>query len=240
MEVCIVDKNVATALSFVLGGGLGAFIAYKVCKKKYEKIAKEEIESIKKKYVPGYGDVHSERCPLGSDEHTEDVESAENAENNTHDTVTVDTETGEVTVETHKFDSMFEDEDDDDRPNMIIDRSDVAREQAIERAKYESLLAGLGYVEPDPSEFDDPKYQVPYAIAYQEFEENRLGYKKESLYYHYEDDILVDEDDYIVNNYDNIGGVDTLDLDNFDGYDDVRSMFIRNDRIKTLYEIILV
>lgn len=197
------NKNVATALSFVLGGGLGAFITYKVCKKKYEQIAKEEIESIKKRYIPGY-------------------------------TVTVDSVTGEVTVETHKFDSMFDDED-DDRPNMIIDRSDVAKEQAIERAKYANVLKGLGYAEPDPSEFDDPKYQVPYIITPDEFGE-KDGYDIISLTYYHNDGVLADDMDERIDDYEDIIGKDALD--HFGDYED-DSVFVRNDRLKADYEILL-
>lgn len=221
------NKNVANALSFVLGGGLGAFIAYKVCKKKYEQISKEEIESIKKRYIPGYGvpGVHSGRYPWGSDE---------KVEADTNETVTVDSVTGEVTVETHKFDSMFDDKD-DDRPNMIIDRSDVAKEQAIERAKYANVLKGLGYAEPDPSEFDDPKYQVPYIITPDEFGE-KDGYDIISLTYYHNDGVLADDMDERIDDYEDIIGKDALD--HFGDYED-DSVFVRNDRLKADYEILL-
>lgn len=74
----------------------------------------------------------------------------------------------------------------------------------------------------------------PYVIPPEEFGEVE-GYDRFSLTY-YNDEVLVDEDDELVDDVDDVVGSDSLN--HFGDYED-DSVFVRNDRLKCDYEILL-
>lgn len=74
----------------------------------------------------------------------------------------------------------------------------------------------------------------PYVIAPENFGELD-NYEKVSLTY-YDDKVLVDEDDELVEDVDDVVGLDSLR--HFGEYED-DSVFVRNDRLKCDYEILL-
>lgn len=103
--------------------------------------------------------------------------------------------------------------------------------------KYESIIQKSGYT--DYSRGAEKKkgevfVEKPYVISPEEFGEFE-EYEKISLTY-YSDEVLADENDEEVNDVDEIVGEESLT--HFGEYED-DSVFVRNDRLKCDYEILL-
>lgn len=79
-----------------------------------------------------------------------------------------------------------------------------------------------------------PKVKPPYVISPDEFGEID-EYATETLYY-YSDNVLADDQDNIIEDADNVIGIGSLT--HFGEYED-DSVFVRNDREETDYEILL-
>lgn len=111
--------------------------------------------------------------------------------------------------------------------------------------EYASKLQEEGYTnyaemasekKPEPTESNKKTYgkEAPYVISPDEFGE-LYDYEKISLTY-YSDGVLADDDDEIVDDVDEIIGIDSLK--HFGEYED-DSVFVRNDQKKCDYEILL-
>ena len=79
----------------------------------------------------------------------------------------------------------------------------------------------------------DKKMDRPYVISPDEYNEE-YGYRAHTLVY-YADHVLVDDNDDIVDNAEDIIGLDSLN--HFGEYED-DSVFVRNDKLKCDYEIL--
>jgi hypothetical protein len=176
-------------MMFVLGAAVGSIVTWHYVEKKYEQIAQDEIDSVKK--------VFFKREIADLNEESEDI----------------DTRT--------KADYTKE------KPNVV---------------EYAAWLRKQGYtnysdispenekeVEKEPMTVDKP-----YVIAPEEFGEFD-DYEKISLTY-YADQVLADDNDELVNDVENVVGFDSLN--SFGEYED-DSVFVRNDRLKCDYEILL-
>jgi len=169
---------------FVLGAAVGSVVTWKYVEKKYERIAQDEINSVK--------EVFSKRVA----EFTED--------------------TKEVQI---KADNAKE------KPN-IIEYAARLREQGY--TNYSDMV-------PDEKPEEEESMSVDkYVIAPEEFGELD-DYDTISLTY-YADQILADENDVIVDDIEDVVGFDSLN--SFGEYED-DSVFVRNDRLKCDYEILL-
>ena len=108
--------------------------------------------------------------------------------------------------------------------------------------EYAAWLRKRGYtnysdmVDEKPEEVKEEPMSVdkPYVIAPEEFGELD-GYETISLIY-YADQILADDNDVIVDDIEDVVGFDSLN--SFGEYED-DSVFVRNDRLKCDYEILL-
>ncbi len=170
---------------FVLGAAVGSVVTWKYIEKKYERIAQDEINSVK--------EVFSKRVA----EFTED--------------------TKEVQI---KADNAKE------KPN-IIEYAARLREQGY--TNYSDM------VDEKPEEEESMNIdKPPYVIAPEEFGELD-DYDTISLTY-YADQILADDNDEIVEDIEDVVGFDSLN--SFGEYED-DSVFVRNDRLKCDYEILL-
>lgn len=101
-----------------------------------------------------------------------------------------------------------------------------------ERVEYSNMVKELGY-----SNEEGGPVNVglkPYVIAPDEFGELE-HYQQITLFYH-SDGILVDEDEEVIDDIDETIGVESLK--HFGEYED-DSVFVRNDRTRTDYEILL-
>ena len=103
-------------------------------------------------------------------------------------------------------------------------------------AEYAAILKkeGYDYSKSNASKAKEPAFKKPYVITPEEFGEFD-EYEKISLTY-YADQVLADENDEIMEDADIVVGLDSLS--HFGEYED-DSVFVRNDRLKCDYEILL-
>lgn len=118
--------------------------------------------------------------------------------------------------------------------------ADSEEEQKVDQndiREYAAQIQKQGYT--DYANNAKPRTEVsevkaPYVIEPEEFGE-KDGYDRISLTY-YADGVLTDDQDAIVEDVDDVVGIDSLD--HFGEYED-DSVFVRNDRLKADYEILL-
>ena len=172
-------------MTFVLGVAVGSVVTWKYVEKKYEKIAQDEIDSVK--------EVFSKR----EAEFTEDTEAR-------------------IKVDNAK-----------EKPS-VIEYAARLREQGY--TNYSDMA------DEKPEEMKEAPMTVdqPYVIAPEEFGELD-DYETIGLIY-YADQILADDNDVIVDDIEDVVGFDSLN--SFGEYED-DSVFVRNDRLKCDYEILL-
>ena len=107
------------------------------------------------------------------------------------------------------------------------------KEEDVNYMKYAAMLAENGYVNYNEKDKTEPKTDSDiYVIAPDVFGE--IGYTEVSLTY-YNDGVLVDENDEVVDDIENMIGFDSLS--HFGEYED-DSVFVRNDKLKIDYEIL--
>lgn len=116
---------------------------------------------------------------------------------------------------------------------------DSVKETFSKRAKYNDILEQEGYnrssetEETKPVKVEEKEVDGPYVIPPEEFGELD-GYSTVSLTY-YSNGTLTDDTDEPIDDIDEIVGLDSLDT--FGEYED-DSVFVRNDSLKTDYEIL--
>lgn len=167
---------------FIAGAAVGSLLTWQFLKTKYEEIAQEEIDSVKKTY--------SKR-----EEKRQYIESKKLSGN-----------TGD----------------------MIDEEDEIIRKKAVKEVN--QIIEDNNYA----SEINEVTRDQHYIIRPDEFGEYD-DYDTISLTY-YADNILTDEDDEIVEDIENKIGFDALN--HFGEYEE-DSVFVRNDRIKCDYEILL-
>lgn len=118
-------------------------------------------------------------------------------------------------------------------PKPVVKQDDSLYRAVVKKNNY------ANYSDVDSSgetanEDKQKKIDKPYVISPDEFGEFE-DYEKVSLTY-YTDEILADENDDLVEDVDDIVGLDSLN--HFGEYED-DSVFVRNDRVKCDYEILL-
>ena len=160
-------EAINNAIAFAVGAAIGAAVTWKFVKTKYERIANEEIESVKETFY---------------------------------------------------------------------------RLEWEEKQTNDDILEKYGYVIPEDEDEDEDEEEKeedcmedkPYVIEPAEFGECD-GYQETTLHY-YTDGILTDEDDNVIDNVDEIVGVESLS--HFGEYEP-DSVYVRNDTKKTDYEILM-
>lgn len=73
---------------------------------------------------------------------------------------------------------------------------------------------------------------APYLIDYDDFEENEPKYEREALFFYNEDAVLCDEDDKIIDEYEDLIGYEWEKV-----FFRQTNAWVRNDNLKTMYEI---
>ena len=167
---------------FSIGVVIGSAVTWKYAKTKYERIAQEEIDSVK--------EVFSRR-------------------------------------------NQKDPEEDEEYDRFAEEDNEVSKEKYLEVLKRKSYRTSLD--DEEKTEESEPmKDDRPYVISPDEFSE-MPDYEIVSLTY-YADGYVTDEDDEIIDDVDDIIGSESLT--HFGEYED-DSVFVRNDRLKTDYEILL-
>lgn len=181
-------KDLMPFFTFVAGAAAGATATWLLLKKKYEKIADEEINEMYMYYQD----------------------------------------------KLDELDDLDEDEMEPDKEEL----DEIARQHAeaiIEKAGYSTGPISATQVVPkeeEPEVMEDR--ERPYVITPEEFDEFD-DYNTISLTY-FADEVLTDDQKNIIDNIDEIIGLDSLS--HFGEYED-DSVFVRNDKLKTDYEILL-
>lgn len=188
------NNTLSKIIVFTAGAAIGSVVTWKIVKTKYEKIAQEEIDSVKELYS-------TKACECSSTTE-EDSEEAEE-----------------------------EDQSYDDKTRPFPNRS--------EREEYNKLVKDSGYkpnqTDENQNSEEDDDMDKPYVISPEEFGEN--GYETVSLTYYEGDGVLTDDIDKPFDE-DEIAEYVVPDFaDHFGEYED-DSVFVRNDFMKTDFEIL--
>lgn len=120
----------------------------------------------------------------------------------------------------------------------VLPSQEEIKKKVVERKSYRDLIQQEGYTNysksTDERKEEPMGNEKPYVIAPEEFGEFE-EYERISLTY-YADQILADENDEMIEDVDETVGVESLT--HFGEYED-DSVFVRNDRLKCDYEILL-
>lgn len=123
------------------------------------------------------------------------------------------------------------DEDNSEEPNIEEPENEECDE--CPKNEYSDILEGEGYVKYSKKEKEMSTVKRPYVISPNECGD--CDYEVVSLTY-YADKVLTDEDDIPIQDVDGIVGCDSL---NTFGQYEPDSVFVRNDDMKSDYEILL-
>lgn len=119
----------------------------------------------------------------------------------------------------------------------IVEDEEECDATTEEIAEYEKLVDSNGYrnysTKKNTEREEEEDVDKPYVISPEEFDEND-DYEVATLTY-YADKVLTDEHDNIIEDVESMVGEDSLN--HFGEYED-DSVFVRNDRTKTDYEIL--
>lgn len=168
-------------ITFIFGAAVGSAATWLYVKNKYERIAQEEIDSVKE--VFSRREPIQDKCSVG------------------------------------------------ERRSYMMDKPDMV--EFVAKIKENGYTNYTDVVEEKESK-TETKEEKPYVIAPEEFGEED-EYDTISLTY-YSDRVLADDDDKIVEDVEDVVGFDSLE--SFGEYED-DSVYVRNDRLKCDYEILL-
>lgn len=182
--------NKATGIAaFIFGAAIGSGATWYLLRDKYEKLAQEEIDSVK--------EVFSKR--------TSDISEKDEPQNKIEDI-----------------------------PEEPTDKELDSYKQFVNKVEYTDYSTNKT-TKDKQEKVDEPDYEeAPYVIVPEEFGELD-EYDQISLTY-YSDQVLTDENNELVEDVDRVVGFESLN--HFGEYED-DSVFVRNDRLKCDYEILV-
>lgn len=201
------NSKIINVLMFTAGAAIGSAVTWKVVKTKYERIAQDEIDSVKEAFAEYFIDKDNETA----DEVAEDE----------------DEERPRGTARQINWED-YEDLDEED-----IEEEDEYQANEADRAEYARITSYYTNEEGGAEDMDKHIGRAPYVIDPDEFA-SLDNWKTVSLTY-YADDILEDEKYRIINNRDELIGPKALTT--FGEYEE-DSVFVRNELLKTDYEIL--
>lgn len=189
------NNKITSFMIFIFGAAVGSVATWQYIKKKYERIAQEEIDSVKETFSKL------------------EVKSKNNDSEDNNNVRTI--------VERAK-----------DKPSVVEYAAWLRKQGYTNYSDTDSLSedSNVSEEEVDENMINDK----PYVISPDEFGEF-YDYEKISLTY-YADQVLADEDDELVEDIEETVGFESLNA--FGEYED-DSVFVRNDRLKCDYEILL-
>lgn len=187
-----IRNEVIYAAVFAVGAAVGSLATWKIVKTKYEKIAQEEIDSVKEVYT---------KKMIGEE-----------------------------------IDLSLSVGIDPDEDNRTLEEK--LKDLKIVTDEYTSIIQNQGYasntVAPESKkEVEKVVIDRPYVISPEEYGE--LGYEEIELTY-YADEVLADDQNELVEDVDDIVGLDSLKR--FGEFED-DSVHVRNDALHADYEILL-
>ena len=206
--------NLKVGLAFVLGAATGALVANKYLKTKYEKIADEEIASVKAVYW-------TKTNPEAAAYAKKDVEYTEEV------------------YKQHQQAAKSAAEQAKEKPD-IVKYAEKLHKEGYTNYSTTAKPTAPSVPEPpeeepeDSDEPDAPDLGEPYVIPPEDFGEFD-DYEKISLIY-WADQVLTDDNNEVVEDLEGSVGIDSLTT--FGEYED-DSVFVRNPRLRCDYEILL-
>lgn len=187
-------------LIFTIGAAVGSAATWYFAKKKYERIAKEEIESVKKAFR------HKTRKQTDS--------------------------TNDISEQQEKAEMAKE------KPNISEYAKQLSRSGYTDYSKTDIFVDEEDQDDGDPGPDPEPMFGDPSAkprvISKEEFGENDDYDKQEFTYF--SDHIVGDDDDRILEDVENVIGFESLA--EFAKDPDTDVVYVRNDRLKTYYEVV--
>ena len=225
-HVVTVTKNnpLMLAGAFVLGLGVGGFVAYKIAQKRLSKRFDDELT----RQIDAAKEYHKRVAKEG------EFESPESA---------VRALVPDEVVEAVQAYQGREKPIAYNKPGTIVDpRPEV--EVVVESVKITSNVF-VQSAEPDPRDWDynaeiaDRELNpfVPYTISFEEFNENAEHHEQTTLTYYEADDTLVDAQDKPIDNTDYTVGDDNLSRFGH-GSGDPNVVYVRNEKIDMDFEIV--
>lgn len=190
--------NKSIFVAFVAGAAVGAASAFYYAKKYYERIAQEEIDSVKAEF--------------SSRKKRESIEYVEETENPSED----------------------DEEDPGSAETRDEEESSGEDEEKRHYNEYVQLLRDNGYAVWSKDINEDAKKDLPYVISPDEYGD--IFDYDQIEYTYYADDILADENNDVVTDWQRYMGKDALN--HFGEYEE-DSIYIRNDMLKTEYAVLL-
>lgn len=208
--------------AFVLGAGVGGFIAWKIAVKRtetrYEQIMAEEMDAARRFYKR-----------LAKEGPFETPESA------------VKELVPEAAADAIKTYQGKEQKVPYNRPDDIAEaveeRVEVTEKVTIERNVFDAVEETRDWDYQEEIKRREANPDEPYVISFEEFNENEPGHEQITLAYYAEDDTLADEKDQPVDNTDYLVGDDNL-LRFGAGSHDRKVVYIRNERIDVDFEVV--
>lgn len=228
-RVVTVTKNnpYLIAGAFIVGAGIGGFVVYKIVKKrlevKYDEILIEEIDKAKT--------FHRRVAKEG------EFESPESA---------VQALVPDEVVEAVKSYQGREKRVPYNRPNDIVKESPDPRppvDVVVENVEVQQNVFVNAAV--DPRDWDyaaeiadrELNPDKPYAISFEEFEENAEGYEQVTFTFYNLDETLSDENEKIIDNVEYVVGEDNLHRFGH-GSQDANVVYVRNEKLSMDFEIV--
>lgn len=201
------NSKIINVLVFAAGAAIGSAVTWKFVKTKYERIAQEEIDSVKETFAEYFMNREEESTEEVSEDDDEDRPSGAARQINWEE---------------------LEDLDEDDAAE-----EDEYQATEADWAEYATLTNNYNNRKGGPEEMEKHAGRAPYVISPDEFA-SLDDWHQISLTY-YADDILEDEEYNIVTDRDELIGRKALTT--FGEYED-DSVFVRNERLKTDFEIL--
>lgn len=227
-----IKKIVVGITTFGVGYGAG----YLISKKKYL----EDLAEVKQFY---YNKI--EEMGVMSEDFEPDMEDQDEEDDDEEDEEVIEKESEEYFQKAMKYSSAI-DSGFGSRGRPIInynkppldiqDWGDLEEDPEDEEAD-DMDIAYEAELEARAEEFAKRKYEnkingLPYVIDYAEYQDGPEEYEREFLYYYSVDRVLCEEDDAIVEDEEELVGLDYEDV-----LDMQTTVWVRNDELLTLYEI---
>lgn len=207
---------------FLGGAATGALISFALLKEKCETEVQEEIKAMKEYYEKEIEEIE-EHYEKEMDDLVAILDKEEKKLEKKHKDLATKYSTQHenvIRIKQETIEGSIYEEDD------IVYDEDEEDEQNHLRASFEEGII------PDTS-------RDPYVISRQEFDEEMLSFDKVTLLYYDLDDTLTDEQDVLISDVCIVIGDDALS--NFGNMsEDPRTVFIRNEKFGTDYEVIKV
>lgn len=213
------NKKIITAIAFTVGAAVGSAVTWKVVKTKYERIAQEEIDSVKEEYVNMTKKMRQrlrENAAYAKSQESDEAESEEEDDEYPDDDERDFTDEEKRQIEYYKLTSKY-------RSHTVDDSDDDEEKEEV----HDDEEGGMG------DEDEVPYINGPYVISPEDFACSPPGYFAQPLDY-FIDGVLADSWGVPVDIEETIG---EEALEHFGDYvDDI--VHVRNDRKEIDYEVV--